>query len=207
VNYQEQLKKYLEDLASSKPAPGGGSASALVGALAASLVSMVANFTVGKEKFKEVEEEIKKVLEISERLRKELLELMDKDIEAYGEFSRALKLPQKTEEEKRRKKKAIEEAIEKATQIPYQIMEKGREILKLNEILLKKGNPRLLSDVKVSSELALASLLSAYFNVEINLPYLPQNRREYFQNTSRFLIAEAKELKKKLERNEFSGKK
>ena len=91
------LQKYWDEAAAKLPAPGGGSVSALCGALGATMVSMVANFTVGKEKYKEVENEVRQVLSQSEELRKRLAELMDADVEAYGKVSTAYRLPKATE--------------------------------------------------------------------------------------------------------------
>ena len=197
MNYQEQLKKYLEDLASSKPAPGGGSASALVGALAASLTCMVVNFTVGRERFREFEEEMKKILQEAEKIKDALLKLVDEDVEAYASYVQAKNLPKNTPEEKEKRRKAIEEAMITATRIPLNIMEKDLRILELDRSLLGRSNPYLLSDIKVSAELACASLNSAYFNVKINLPYLRNKMQEeterkgkLFQEKAYFLCKE-----------------
>ncbi|MFB0526548.1 MAG: cyclodeaminase/cyclohydrolase family protein, partial [bacterium] len=89
----ERLEKYVDDLAAKLPAPGGGSVVALVGALGVGLLSMVSNFTLGKEKYKQSEEEIKKILDRSEDLRKRLTELVDEDIRVYDKVSGAYKLP------------------------------------------------------------------------------------------------------------------
>ncbi|MBM3248132.1 MAG: cyclodeaminase/cyclohydrolase family protein, partial [Candidatus Omnitrophica bacterium] len=82
------IKKYLDDLAAKKPAPGGGSAAALAAALGAALLSMVANFTVGKDKYKQFEQEIKGTLKKSEKIRKNLLELVDLDVITYNKVAK-----------------------------------------------------------------------------------------------------------------------
>ena len=152
------IRKYLGDLAAKKPAPGGGSAAALAGALAASLLSMVANFTVGKEKYKPYEKEIKKVLKESERIRKRLLQLVDLDVRAYMRVV-------KTRDKGAKQKKA---ALKKAAAVPKEICQICQEALKLCPVLVKKGNRNLLSDVEVAMEFLLAAFNSALINVRIN---------------------------------------
>ena len=96
----EPLEKYLRDAASGTPTPGGGSVAALVGALATTMASMSANFTVGKEKFKQYDTQLKKILEEFEKSRETLLSLMEEDIEVYGEISNAYGLPNRPKRKK-----------------------------------------------------------------------------------------------------------
>ncbi len=152
------LRKYLDDLAAKKPAPGGGSAAALVGALACALLSMVANFTVGKEKYKKYEKEIKNALQKSERIRKRLLQLVDLDVEAYMCVVEA--------RDKSEKHKKI--AFKKAACVPTEIARLCYEAINLCPILAEKGNKNLVSDVSVAAEFLLAAFKSALINVEIN---------------------------------------
>ncbi|MCD5397602.1 cyclodeaminase/cyclohydrolase family protein [candidate division NPL-UPA2 bacterium] len=163
------LQKYLDEAAAKLPAPGGGSVSALCGALGATMVSMVANFTVGKEKYKEVENEVRQVLSQSEELRKRLAELMDADVEAYGKVSTAYRLPKATDEEKGQRSQAIEEACKEALKVPLKIAVCCHQILKLSQRLVDISNINLVSDVGVAVILAEAALQGAALNVEINL--------------------------------------
>lgn len=187
MEYAELLKPYLEDLASGKPAPGGGSAAALVGALAASLVCMVANFTVGKEKYREFEEEARDVLREAEEIKYALLRLADEDVKAYQSYVQARSLPKNTAGEKEERKQAIGKAILRATQVPLHVMEKSLRILELNKALLGRSNPYLVSDIGVSAEFAHASLNSACFNVQINLPYLEESTRRKIREKVKFI--------------------
>ena len=98
---QDSLKTYLDDLASTKPAPGGGSAAALAGAVGAALASKVANFTIGKEKYKAVEKEISGVLDDSELLREVFNRLSSEDIHAYQNLAAAFRMPKETPAEKK----------------------------------------------------------------------------------------------------------
>jgi formiminotetrahydrofolate cyclodeaminase len=164
-----KFKEYLDDLASNKPAPGGGSAAAAAGALGVSLLSMVANFTVGKEKYKDVEPEMKKILSSSEKLRAELQKLIDQDIIAYKEVSTAYKMPRESEEQKKAKSNAIQAALKTAMSVPLAICRNLFEAVNLCQPLLEKGNVNLISDVGVAAELIACAFASALLNVEINL--------------------------------------
>lgn len=170
MNYFEQpLHVYLDSLASGQPTPGGGSAAALVGALGAALNSMVANFTVGREKYAAVEEEVRARLAESERLRAELQRLTQADTEAYGGVSAAYQLPRGTDEEKAARAAAIEEALKAAAQAPLAAARAAHAVLKVAASLVDKGNPNLITDVGVAAKFALAALECAVLNVEINL--------------------------------------
>lgn len=168
----EPLKKFIEDLSAKLPAPGGGSAAALVGVLASSLNCMVGNFTAGKEKYASVSADIEKLLDLSEQYREELLALMEKDIEVYGIYSKASKLPSVTAAERLIKENALEEASKKAAEVPLLIMRACNKVLQVCEPLLTKGNKNLLSDVGVAAYFAGSALKAAYLNVLANFLYL-----------------------------------
>jgi len=163
------LEAYLDALASGQPTPGGGSAAALVGALGAALNSMVANFTVGREKYAAVEEEVRVLLTEGERLRAELQRLTQADTEAYGQVSAAYKLPRETDEQKAARAAAIEEALKTAAGVPLAATRACHAVLRIASALVGKGNPNLITDVGVAAKFALAALECAVLNVEINL--------------------------------------
>lgn len=146
---EESLKKYLEDLAAKLPAPGGGSAAALTAAMGVSLVSMVVNFTLGKPKYAQYENELRAILEKSEKLREEFLNLVDLDVVAY-------------------KSKNIRDALD----VPFMVCRLCLEGIKLCPPLIKKGNKNLISDVAVAAIFLESAFSSACFNVEINLKSL-----------------------------------
>lgn len=150
---QKSLKKYLDDLAAKLPAPGGGSASALNAALAAALVSMVVNFTIGKPKYTDYDNELKGILEKSEKLRQEFLNLVDLDAVAY-------------------KSKNIRDSLD----VPFMLARLCFEGIKLCPVLIKKGNINLISDVAVAAVFFESAFSAAYFNVEINLISLKDER-------------------------------
>jgi formiminotetrahydrofolate cyclodeaminase len=145
----ESLRKYLDDLAAKLPAPGGGSATALTATLGISLISMVVNFTLGKPKYAQYEKELKEILEKSEKLREEFLNLVDLDAVAY-------------------KSKNLRDALD----VPFMVCRLSFEGIKLCPPLIKKGNINLISDVAVAAVLLESAFTSANFNVEINLKSL-----------------------------------
>mgnify|MGYP001443578253 CR=1 FL=1 len=140
------LSKYLDDLSAKLAAPGGGSAAAMNAAMGISLVSMVINFTLGKPKYAEHEFELKKLLEKSEKLRQEFLNLVDLDVKAY-------------------KSKNLRNALH----IPFMVARLCFEGAGLCPPLIRKGNVNLISDVAVAAIMLESAFASAYFNVEINL--------------------------------------
>ncbi len=142
---------------------------ALAGALGVGLLSMVSNFTLGKERYKRSEEEIKKILKRSEDLRKRLIELVDEDIKVYDRASRVYKLPRKTDKEKELRSQAIEKACKEALIVPLEVARSCQEGLNLARRLVKIGNVRLVSDVGVAAGLLEAALKGAELNVKINL--------------------------------------
>lgn len=151
---KNEVLRYLDDLAANLPAPGGGSAAALVGAAGVALISMVCNFTLGKKNYKEFEQALNKILSRAESIRKELMELVDEDVEAYKKFSSSSK---------------DEKALKEALSTPFRVCELTHQALKLCPELVRKGNRLLVSDVGCAAEFLEGANLSALFNVEINL--------------------------------------
>jgi formiminotetrahydrofolate cyclodeaminase len=167
--YKDSLKPYLNDLAGRKPAPGGGSAAALAAATGAALISMVCNFTVGKEKYKAVEAEIKEMLSSAEGLRAEFMDLVDKDVAAYKKVSSAYTMPKETDDEKKIRGRSIQEALKEALAVPLEVCICCYRAMKLCPEVGKKGNSNLVSDVGVAIALLESAFRSALLNVEINL--------------------------------------
>lgn len=155
-------------LASSEPVPGGGGASAYVGALGVALGSMVGNLTLGKKKYADVQDDIKRILEKAEVLRKEFEELVVKDAEAFEPLSKAYGLPKNTEEERKIRDQVMESALKLACTVPIKIMEKTIEAIELHEELAEKGSRIALSDVGVGVVFCKAALMGASLNVFIN---------------------------------------
>ncbi len=167
---EQKINDFLETLSSSSPTPGGGSVSAIIGAVSSALVSMVANLTVGKEKYKDSWAKMEDVLQEVETLRSEFLTLADGDIEAFNGFMAALRLPKETDTEKKLRAEAMEEASKKATIVPLQIAETCEKVAKLSLETAKFGNKMAATDAAIGAILANAAAKSASYNVLINLP-------------------------------------
>ena len=166
------LGAYLDALASGAPAPGGGSAAALAGALGAALVAMVARFTVGRPKYAAVEARVQDALAQVEALRATLQRLMADDEHAYTAVGAAWRLPRTTPEEKTARSRAIQAATLAAMQPPLAMVAACGQVLDLASVLAEDGNPALASDAAVAALLAEAALRSAAINVQVNLAQL-----------------------------------
>ena len=161
-------KEFVDILASKEPVPGGGGASALVGALGMALGSMVGNLTLGKKRYMDVQEDIKAILEKAETLQDELIILVKKDAEAFEPLSKAYGLPRNTIDEKRKRDEVMEEALKIACSTPMEIMEKSLETILLHEELAVKGTKIAISDVGVGVLFCKSALMGASLNVFIN---------------------------------------
>ena len=165
---KNSIEEFAGGLSSAKPVPGGGGACAAAGAFAAALGMMVANLTVGKKRYADVEEEMKEILVRLGGLRDQLLELIDKDAEAFEPLSRAYGLPKETPEQREEKERVLEAALYEASMVPLEIMERILEAMEDLEILSKKGSRIVISDAGVGVLFAQAALDGASLNVFIN---------------------------------------
>lgn len=168
--YLEQpIKKYLDDLSAKLPAPGGGSVAALTGALSASLISMVCNFTIGNPKFASSQEESGGILSSVNEIKLEMSKLIDEDVKAYSKLSLVLKLPKDTGEQKTSREIAVQRALKEAMEIPLRIARLSYALIEKSNRLLEMGNPGLITDTGMAAILACSAMESARLNVEINL--------------------------------------
>jgi formiminotetrahydrofolate cyclodeaminase len=169
---QWPIESYLERLASDAPEPGGGSVAALVGALGAALVSMVANLTLGKEKYTDAQDLMVGLKERAEKLRVELEELVTLDAQAYGAVAAAMKLPQEGEAQKRERKTVLQAALKEAASVPEKVALAAVEVARLSLPAAEKGNLYAVSDAGVAALLADAAAQAAALNVKINLTWI-----------------------------------
>lgn len=163
------INEFLEDLGSSSPTPGGGSASALCASIASRLTQMVASLTIGRPRFEKVQEEMTQAVEKGKILSGKFLDLAMKDSEAYDLFMKALSLPKDDEQEKARRKDSMQEALKQSTLVPLQTLELAKELVANSLIVAEKGNPNAITDAGVSALLADAAARGAAMNVKINL--------------------------------------
>ena len=160
--------EFVEVLSSREPVPGGGGASALVGAVGTALGNMVGSLTVGKKRYADVEEEMYAMKARCDILQKELLALVERDAEVFGPLARAYSMPKDTPEEKEEKARVLEEALRSACTVPMEIMEKCCEALDLIREFADKGSRMAVSDAGAGAVIVSAALRAASLNVFIN---------------------------------------
>jgi len=165
---QSAIETFLDELASSKATPGGGSAAAIIGAMGAALVAMVCNLTIGKKKYAEVEEEMKALLDRAETLRAKLTSMIEDDVEAFDAVMGAYGMPKETDAEKAARGDAIQKALKLATDVPLRCCHAAREVIDIAAAASAKGNLGVISDAGVAVLAAYAALRSAALNVYTN---------------------------------------
>ncbi|WP_449032448.1 cyclodeaminase/cyclohydrolase family protein [Porphyromonas sp.] len=163
------VKGLLAETAGDAPVPGGGSISALNGAIAAALAEMVANLTIGKKKYADVQDEMAEVAKSAAALQKELVLDVDRDSEAYDGVSQAFKLPKETDEEKAIRSAAIQENTKKAALVPMEVARRASALLPTIEAVVARGNQNAVTDGCVAMMCARVAVVGALFNVRINL--------------------------------------
>lgn len=168
MDLNKTLQNYFDELSSNSPTPGGGNVSALCGALAASLGTMVCNLTIGKKKYADVEAEIISLKEKLALFQNDFIELAQRDNEAFDKVMEAFKLPKESEQEKEIRNSKIEEATINAAEVPSEVMKKCYDLLPILKTISEKGNKNSLSDAGVAIALVKASVQGAYLNVLIN---------------------------------------
>ena len=162
------LTGFANETASESPAPGGGSISAYVGALGVSLGTMVANLSAHKRGWDDRWEEFSEWAEKGQQYKDELLRLVDEDTRAFNKIMDAFGLPKKTEEEKKARQQAIEEASKRAMEIPFKVMETAYNSIAVMRAMAENGNPNSVSDAGVGALCAVTAVEGAYLNVKIN---------------------------------------
>lgn len=162
----------LERLASNDPVPGGGSASALAGAMGAALVAMVAELTIGRPDYAEHEPALQEIRAAARELRAELLDLAEQDATAYEAVVRARRMPKDSEADRDMRAATLRTTMVDAARVPLRTATVAAEVLDLAQRIAPIGNPHAVSDAGVAAQLAAAALRGALLNVRINLPYL-----------------------------------
>jgi len=163
------IYEFTQRLSSKEPVPGGGGTAALAGALGAALGGMVANLTVGKPKYADVEEEMQGLKAAAYGLQTDLLALVEKDAEVFAPLAAAYGMASGTEAEKAEKERVMQDCLMQASLVPLEIMEKCAETLPLLERLAEKGSALAVSDAGCGAALSKAALLAAWLNVRINI--------------------------------------
>lgn len=166
---EKSCSDFIEVLASKAPVPGGGGAAAMGGAIGMALSNMVANLTVGKKKYADVEEEVKELLAKGDQVIEELKKLVDRDAEVFEPLSRAYGLPKDTPEQAKIKADTLEECSKVACSVPLEIMRKSYDGIKIHQRMGEIGSLIAISDVGCGVVFLKSALISGYLNVLINL--------------------------------------
>lgn len=163
------VEEFIRETGSDSPAPGGGSIAALTGASAAALIEMVANLTIGKEGYEDVQDEIKEIQKKSSAYKEKLLGLIDEDANSFNQVIKGFRMPKETDEEKEVRKKAIQEGYKHASNVPFSIGETAYELLDLAERVVEIGNKNAITDGAVAAMSARNAVHGAFYNVKINI--------------------------------------
>lgn len=165
----KKISEFLTELKSDSPAPGGGSAAALAGAVGAALAIMVGNLTINNDKYISSHTEVNNLIGQLEIKLTDLEKYIDEDTKAFNQVMQAYKLPKNTDEEKNLRSQAIQQALQFASQLPLQVAKICLEILERSIQMLEIGNVNAASDAAVAGRMAHAAMWSALYNVKINL--------------------------------------
>ena len=165
----KSVQVFLDELASKASTPGGGSAAAIIGAMGAALISMVANFTVGKKGYEDVDADSRDILNQSEQLRDRLTGMIKADVDAFNRVMAAYGMPKETDDEKAKRSEEIQAALKEATDVPLACAGAAADVIKLCKPIAEKGNKNVISDAGVAVLAGQAALRSAALNVYINI--------------------------------------
>jgi methenyltetrahydrofolate cyclohydrolase len=166
------IRGFLDALASGTPTPGGGSVAALSAAMAAGLITMVCDLTIGRQQYAAFEAEARELRERAEALRAELQTLAQADVDVFNHLLAAYKLPRTTEADAASRRAAIQQITRQATEVPLRVARAAVALLPLCAPLVRSGNRNAVSDVGVAVLLVRAAVPSALLNVETNLTAL-----------------------------------
>ena len=169
------IKEFLRETASSKPVPGGGSVAALAGALSAALSEMVANLTIGRKGYEELDNEMKEIVRETKKYREKLVEYVDKDSDAYNGVMAAYKMPKETEAEKEKRSIEIQKSLKHATMVPLEVADDTFYLIQLAGKVVRNGNKNAVTDGAVATMMARTAVHSAIYNVKINLASIKDN--------------------------------
>lgn len=173
--------EFIELLASKAPIPGGGGAAAFGGAVGMALSNMVGNLTIGKKKYAEVEEEVKKLVDQGNLVINQLMDLIDKDAVVFAPLSKAYSLPKDTPEQIKHKDEVIEKCCKDACEVPMEIMRKALEGILIQRRMADIGTLIAISDVGCGVTFLKAALIAAHLNVLINFKFIKD--QHYIERT------------------------
>ncbi len=162
------IERFLDNLASQSPTPGGGSVAAIMGAMGAALVSMVCHLTIGKPAYVAVDSDMRQVLGEAENLRTQLADMVQADVTVFDQVMAAYRLPRETEADKAHRSTAIQTALKAATEVPLACAGLCLKVMQLSQRVAEQGNPGVITDAGVAVVAASAALRSSELNVRVN---------------------------------------
>lgn len=163
------VEDFMKETGSDSPAPGGGSIAALSASSAASLIEMVANLTIGKKGYEEVEVEMKDIKERAAAYRERFVNFIDEDANSFNKVMEAFKMPKETDEEKKARSKVMQDGFKLAADVPFGIAKTAYELFDLADKVVEKGNKNAVTDGAVATLSAKTAIYAALYNVKINL--------------------------------------
>lgn len=163
------IKDFLEETASKSPVPGGGSIAAMSAGVATALTEMVANLTIGKKGYEDVQEKMAEIASTLPNTRKDFIKDIDRDADAFNNVMTAFKMPKETDEEKNERKNAIQDSMKNAAIVPLEVARNAFAIMEQITIVVEKGNKNAVTDGAVAAMMTRTAVLSALLNVKINL--------------------------------------
>ncbi len=197
---QKTCEEFIQELGSKSPVPGGGGATALVGAISAALGSMVTNLTIGKKKYQEIEEELVKKQNTLKHLQEQFLLCMQEDADNFMPLYFAYSLPKTTKEEQTSRQEALEEALCQAIQTPMKLINLCEQTIDINIFLLQKGGKNVVSDAACGITLAEAAMKTASYNILINTKLMKDREKAEQCNTKVYnILKENQEKVRKIE--------
>ncbi|MGH4121303.1 cyclodeaminase/cyclohydrolase family protein [Clostridium sp.] len=171
----KSVREFIDQTSQNCPVPGGGSIAALSAASAAALVSMVASLTIGKKGYEDSEVAMKEIYEEANKYKEKFIGYIDEDSKAFHKVMDGFKLPKSNDEEKVARKETIQNALKHAAEIPYKIAENAYKLMEYSEKVVENGNKNAVTDGAVSAMMARSAVLSALYNVKINLSSIKDN--------------------------------
>ncbi len=166
------LTEFFEKIGSKSAVPGGGGIAAMTAASAAALTEMVANLTIGKKNYENVEKQMQEIVKIAKELREKFLQNIDEDAKAFETVMSSFKYPKETEEEKTARKGAIQAGFKKASLAPLEVANEAFKMMELIYKVVENGNKNAVTDGVVAAMMAKTAILSSLFNVKTNLNYI-----------------------------------
>ena len=196
-------QKYLEELSSNSPAPGGGSVSAISGGLGVSLFQMVVNLSINKKGYEEYRESYERLMEESKAYQEFFIRAVDDDSDAFNDVIKAFRMPKETEEDKEARRKAIQAGYKHAADVPFEVGKKAYDFYGFLEDIVDKCNENSITDIAVSGLQLRAALYGDFYNVRINLFAIKdedyvKSRLEEMEKMEEDLVRREKELMEKI---------